>query len=78
MRKIAKGVEPIIGTYMAARILGVSRERTIQLVNEGKLLSQCIGRAHVFRRSDVEQLAADRARQARGDRRITRPSEARK
>jgi excisionase family DNA binding protein len=65
-----------IGTRIAAGILGVSPTRVWQLIVEGELPSQKVGRDHLLRRRDVEALAASRAVRARGDRRLAHPPEA--
>lgn len=53
----------VIGSEETAKILGVSRQRVMQLVNEGQLQSVPIGaRARGFIRGDVVALARDRER----------------
>lgn len=49
--------EALIDSTQAARILGVSPGRIRQLVTEGKLTPVGTGRAHTFRRSQIERLA---------------------
>jgi excisionase family DNA binding protein len=68
-------VTDFVGTLTAAGMLGVSDARVRQLIGEGKLPAIKVGRDHLIRRADITRLAADRARQARGDRRLTVPPE---
>lgn len=53
----------VIGSDEVSKILGVSRQRVMQLVDEGRLTSIPVGaRAHGFIRGDVVKLAQDRGR----------------
>jgi excisionase family DNA binding protein len=65
-------VTTYISTKQAADALGVSDARVRQLIAEGKLPAQKIGRDHLIAPADVKALAAGRARQARSDLRVTR------
>ncbi len=59
--EISTGANEVIGSEEVAKILGVSRQRVMQLVAEGRLSTQPVGkRAHGFVRRDVEQLASSR------------------
>lgn len=51
-------VPPLAGVTEAAEILGVSRQRVLQLVDAGKLPAQRAGNALVFARATIEAYAA--------------------
>ncbi len=53
-------VPPLAGVTEAAEILGVSRQRVLQLVDAGKLPAQRVGNALVFARATVNAFAATR------------------
>lgn len=59
-------VEPLITTMDAARVLGVGPDRIRQLADDGQLpFLRTESGWRVFRRVDVEKLAAERADAAR-------------
>ena len=53
----------LVAVGEAARLLGVSPARVRQLEREGRLSSRRISGWRAFARSDVEELAVERARQ---------------
>jgi excisionase family DNA binding protein len=55
-------------TGEAAGILGVSSEHVRYLERAGRLHAQRIGRLRTFERAEVEQLAAERVREANNPR----------
>lgn len=54
-------VPELVGASEAAEILGVTRQRIAQLVEEGKVPAQRAGSALVFARSTIEAIARTRA-----------------
>jgi excisionase family DNA binding protein len=63
----------LIGSGEAGRLLGVKDSRIRQLIARGELKAQTVSGHHLFRRADVEALAAKRRDKARGDLRIKLP-----
>ena len=61
------GPEDLMTTVDAARILGLSSDMVRLLAREGRLKAavQTVRGVRLFRRSEVERLAAERAQQAR-------------
>lgn len=51
----------ILGSEDAAELLGVSRQRLMQYVDDGRLGTVPVGRTHGFVRAEVEQLARKRS-----------------
>jgi len=55
------GFEPVpdlLSVTEAADLLGISRQRVLQMIDEGKLPGTLIGKSNVIPRAAVEQLAA--------------------
>jgi excisionase family DNA binding protein len=50
----------LLGPSQVARVLGVSRERVVQLANEGRLTAMMTPLGRLFDADDVERLARER------------------
>ncbi|GAB3884699.1 helix-turn-helix domain-containing protein [Terrabacter terrigena] len=49
-------VDELVGVSQAGEILGVSRQRVLQIINEGKLPNRKVGREYAIPRAAVEAL----------------------
>ena len=69
-------LDETIGTAAAARLLGVSEGRIRQLANAGVLPVIATPLGRTYRRTDVEQLAKQRAQARPGKEGASQPGEA--
>jgi excisionase family DNA binding protein len=54
---VPKAEDTFLSTSQAAAILGVSRQRVVQLVYQGRLKANKVGNMYIIRKADLAEVA---------------------